>query len=416
MLSYIVTASRQLMSLAIILALVFAFVDKNYEDRMKKVMRAGVAIGVIAAAVMSYMKNATNMIDTGYWNLRIFITSLAALVLFFIFFGLRKKLGKAGSMLSMLMLTIETALLLFYVLPDAIAYPYTLYVSETTVFTSSYIIKFGGILIALALVIVAFLAVKFTADRVEDGKVFAVLAVSLIANNVKQIFQSFSIMMAKRIIANNHSLFVLVKYSSNYSDVYTYICMIAVTILCIMLWMRSFHVNEPYSNPAQHRKIRAKWRSIRRWATTAMVCFVLGVVTFTAIEAYTNKKVELSPTEEPAQVDDEWIYVSFDQVSDGHLHRFGYTTEDGTQLRIIIIQKPNSSSYGIGMDACDICGETGYYEKDGQVICNRCDVVMNINTIGFKGGCNPKIVDYQISNGMIMVSIESMCQYEHDFQ
>ena len=110
------------------------------------------------------------------------------------------------------------------------------------------------------------------------------------------------------------------------------------------------------------------------------------------------------------------MYVPFAKVSDGHLHRFGYTTDDGVTIRFIVIQKPNSSAYGVGLDACDICGETGYYEKNGQVVCNLCDVVMNINTIGFKGGCNPIVIPYEIHDGNIVVPVDGLVEYESEFK
>ena len=58
-------------------------------------------------------------------------------------------------------------------------------------------------------------------------------------------------------------------------------------------------------------------------------------------------------------------------------------------VRFIVVKKPKGGSYGIGLDACDICGLAGYYERNDEVVCKRCDVVMNKSTIGFKGGCNP---------------------------
>ena len=133
------------------------------------------------------------------------------------------------------------------------------------------------------------------------------------------------------------------------------------------------------------------------------------------MKAAANKVVELSPVED-AEVKGDDVYVTFEQVADGHLHRFGYTTKNGVQIRFIVIKKPNSSSYGVGLDACDICGETGYYEKDGQVVCKLCDVVMNINTIGFKGGCNPIVIPYTVDNGNIIVPIEGLEEYEHEFK
>ena len=80
--------------------------------------------------------------------------------------------------------------------------------------------------------------------------------------------------------------------------------------------------------------------------------------------------------------------AKFSQINDGHLHRFQYKAKDGTVMRFIIIKK-NGGAYGVGLDACDNCGDAGYYEKDGKIICKKCDVAINLATIGFKGGCNP---------------------------
>ena len=91
-------------------------------------------------------------------------------------------------------------------------------------------------------------------------------------------------------------------------------------------------------------------------------------------------------------------------------------TDKGKTVRFIVIKKPNSSAYGIGLDACDICGETGYYEREGQVVCNLCNVVMNINTIGFKGGCNPIVIDYKIQDGNIIVPISELVKHEDIFK
>ena len=90
--------------------------------------------------------------------------------------------------------------------------------------------------------------------------------------------------------------------------------------------------------------------------------------------------------------------------------------EEVSYNKRIVIKKPNSQSYGIGLDACDICGETGYYERDGQVVCKLCDVVMNINTIGFKGGCNPIVVPYSIENSNIILPVTGLIEHENEFK
>lgn len=127
------------------------------------------------------------------------------------------------------------------------------------------------------------------------------------------------------------------KYASNWGDAFLYFSLFLGVAAAVVLLVKGLKVNEPYANPAEHRRIRAKWRSRRRWSATMLVCTLLSVLTLTALDAYANREVELSPIED-ALVQDGAVYVPFDQVSDGHLHRFGYTSDSGTVIRFIVMQ------------------------------------------------------------------------------
>jgi uncharacterized membrane protein len=119
--------------------------------------------------------------------------------------------------------------------------------------------------------------------------------------------------------------------------------------------------------------------------------------------AQTNQVPVLSPPESYALSSDRTTAtIKFSQLADGHLHRFEYKAKDGTVMRFIIIKK-NGGAYGVGLDACDNCGDAGYYEKDGKIICKRCDVAINLATIGFAGGCNPIPFPYQAGHGSITI-------------
>lgn len=107
--------------------------------------------------------------------------------------------------------------------------------------------------------------------------------------------------------------------------------------------------------------------------------------------------------------------IPFSQMEDGHLHRFAYTAADGTEMRFIIILK-NGGAYGIGLDACETCGDAGYYEQDGKIICKRCDVAINLATIGFKGGCNPIPFPYQVDDGAIIIHAADLDALSAHFQ
>ena len=109
----------------------------------------------------------------------------------------------------------------------------------------------------------------------------------------------------------------------------------------------------------------------------------------------------------PVTAVDGFVDVDLSVVNDGHLHRFVYQTASGQMVRYIVILK-GGNSYGVGLDACEICGPTGYYEKDGQVICRLCDVMMNKATIGTKGGCNPIPIEYSVADGKLRVPQDAL--------
>ena len=134
----------------------------------------------------------------------------------------------------------------------------------------------------------------------------------------------------------------------------------------------------------------------------------------TVIKKIANSLVELSPSEE-FQIKGNEIFIPLEQVADGHLHRFTWINDAGKGIRFIIVQK-KGMSFGVGFDACDVCGDVGYYERKDEVVCNRCDVVMNKNTIGLKGGCNPVPLFSKIENGGIVILTDDLQKEAHRFK
>ena len=416
MLKYLITGTETLMAPAVLLGMLFAYVRMAYGARGRNILTAGSLLGLAAAIVMSYLKNKTKLINTSTWNLRIFTLAIAALLLFLLLdlgWLRRRKEGKAGVLVPGLAAVLAFTLLL-YALPDVLAYPYNFVLGGEAVFSTGFLYRLIGLLLGVGLCVLAALSVEHVCRRIGQGALGALLKLALGVNALQQLSKILSILLARRVITSR-ALFSVVRFTSNHSALFIYAILLLALSIPVALWLRSFRVNEPYENPAQHRKIKAKWRSIRRWSTSAILCFACCVLILTAVNAYANRPVTLSAIEE-CELRGTTLYIPFEQVDDGHLHRFAYTTDNHVAVRFIIIKKPNSSAYGVGLDACDICGETGYYERGGQVVCNRCDVVMNVNTIGFKGGCNPKVIDYSIENGYIIVPAYTLIEHEADFK
>ena len=413
MLQYFISTTETVIVAAVLTGMLLGYTWKVYGQRGRKAVLIGVLVGLILAAGMAWMKNKTKLIDTGMWNIVTFSVTLLALLALIVLDAI-PALRKPRRIAAPAAAGVIACALLFYALPDVLAYPYTIALGGFSVFSTGFIYRVLGEVFGLILAVVAGVAVYQVCARLSESLVGFLMKLALAVNSLQQISKVLNLLRAKRIISG-HLVFQIVKFTSNYSDLFIYLVLLIAVAVPVVLWLRSLRVHEPYENPAQRRKIRANWRSVRRWSTTVIVCFALVVVTMTAVDAYANRAIELSPTEDCELIGDS-LYVPFEQVSDGHLHRFAYTTQNGVTVRFIVIKKPNSSSFGVGLDACDICGETGYYERNGQVVCNRCDVVMNINTIGFKGGCNPKVIDYSISDGFIVVPTQTLVEHESDFK
>ncbi len=415
MLKYLVQSTEQLITLIIMLGMILAYVRNTYAEKGIKIIKYGIIAGFAMSIVITYFKTMTNKVDTGKWNLCIYTISLMGLILFFIFMGLSKKLKKTEHILIPVALAVVSSMQLLYFLPFFLEIPHVILLTEETFFATSALYKLIGAVLGLLLTFTAGSSVYKNVLAISKGKAFMFMSIVLVVNTVQQIAAAFGILLAKRIIKTNHILFVISKYASNYNNLFIYMTLILGSIIPVILLIKSRFINEPYTNSAERRKILAKWRNRKRWSITTLVCFLMTVVIMTVVDTHINKEIELSPIEETL-IEDGKVWVPFEKVSDGHLHRFGYTTENGVTIRFIVIKKPNSSVYGIGLDACEICGETGYYEKDGQVVCNLCDVIMNINTIGFKGGCNPIVIDYDIQNGYIAVPIDGLLEFESEFK
>ena len=185
----------------------------------------------------------------------------------------------------------------------------------------------------------------------------------------------------------------------------TYITILFAIVACIfsfLLFKDSRKTVGTFKNNALLRLEKARLKNNKHWLSSLAFFSILSVFAITVIHSHITKPVALTPPQ-PYQEEGNMIVIPLTDVEDGHLHRFSYTATGGNNVRFIVVKKPKGGSYGIGLDACDICGLAGYYERNDEVVCKRCDVVMNKSTIGFKGGCNPVPFEYEIKDKKIYI-------------
>lgn len=408
MLTYLIQVVGTSLSTGILVALLFTMACHSGNRSQVKWLLSGAFTGAALSVIVAILKTATAIINREFFNIAVFSVAIlfGILFIFLSFWGLKKNRAAVETKGGWAVAAILTAFLLLYCLPDILIYPTQFLVSGQSVFSTDFLFKLIGYLAGLVIVGLSVTALFKAGISLSANLVRVLLAIGLAVNMVSQISTIVQYLLARRIIPMQKWIFEFVKISVNYSAFFLYFLMAVTIILPVLLWAKSLHPTESYENPAQHRKIRASARNKRRWCAVMLAGYLLSALSLTALKAYDEREVVLSPAE-PMNIVGSTIVISLENVNDGNLHRFSYTASDGTEVRFIVIKK-NASSFGVGLDACDICGETGYYQRNDEVICKRCDVVMNRSTIGFKGGCNPVPLAYSIDGGSMVIQTQSL--------
>lgn len=411
MLKYLIQVVQNSLTTGILLAMLFALSQLGGKQKQKKWLLWGLTAGVAAALLLAVLKSTTVLINREYFNIGILSVAILSEILFcMLLWGiLQKRLPELHERIWSVLYAVLAASLLLYALPDIFLYPTEFLMAGQSVFSTDFLYKSIGYLGGLLIVGLSGLALYQAGTGLSFRLVRILLTVGLAVNMVKQIATIAQFLLARRMIPMSKGLFEFIKMSVNYNDWFLYGIMVITILMPVLLWIKSLHPKDAFSNPAQHRRIRAVSRRQRRWCTVVLAGYLLSILCLTVVRAYDEREAVLSPAE-PMDIVGSEIVIPLENVGDGHLHRFIYTASNGTEVRFIVIRKSaNTNSYGVGLDACDICGPTGYYERgDHEVVCKLCDVVMNISTIGFKGGCNPVPLSYTIQAGNMVIQTNDL--------
>jgi uncharacterized membrane protein len=388
--------------------MLFALAQFGAKKKQKKRLFEGFMAGIISALILAILKHTTVLINREYFNIAILSVAVLAEILFYVFSwgALQKRSPVLHERIWCVLYAVLAAFLLLYALPDIFLYPTEFVLPGESVFSTDFLFKLIGYLAGLLIVVLSALAL-YRAGTGLSFKLIRILATAGLAiNMVNQLAAIVQPLLARRIIPMQKWLFEILKPIINHNDWFLYALMALTLVFPIIMWIKSLRTKQTYQNPAQRRKIRATSRRQRRWCAVVLVGYILSILCLTVVKTYDQREIVLSPAE-PMNIVGGEIVIPLENVNDEHLHRFAHITSDGTEIRFIVIKK-NEVAYGVGLDACDICGPTGYYERDDEVICKLCDVVMNKSTIGFKGGCNPVPLTYTVSGGNMVIQIQHL--------
>ncbi len=164
------------------------------------------------------------------------------------------------------------------------------------------------------------------------------------------------------------------------------------------------------ANRIARRKRLAAILAERRWWRGVAAALSFLAVTLLYHDLYASLPPSLSPAQAVAADETGAIRIPVETVKDGNLHRFAYVTSDGHRVRFFLINRYDAEHVKIGVvfDACMICGDDGYIQRGGEIICIACNVRIFVPSIGKPGGCNPVPLEHEADGETITIKVSSL--------
>lgn len=403
MLQYLIKITDNTFVPIVVLALLSAMIVRAIPNYNNKIFTFGFIIGLLAALIYAILKRNTGFAVREFYDLGIITLWMIIAIPLFICAILKTPINcQLGKILFTLLSVLAIGLIAAQFLPNLMLYPFEFSVGMESIFNNDYLFKWVGYCFAL---LIAGLIAVFTfclCRRLSNKFVQTTILIALLIFTIQNSINLIQILIVRRFIKPQKWMMELVIFVLGHVNFFIFIFMAIVLLLAIALYIQSKTTSLVGSNPAQIRKLNAQLRSDRRTSLLLIAGAAITAYTVTRARYIFEKGVELTPAEPVSPNADGLIVIPLDNVNDGNLHRYGYKATDGTLVRFIVIKK-SENAYGVGFDACDICGASGYYQRGNQVVCILCDVVMNIATIGFSGGCNPVPLKYEIINGNMVI-------------
>lgn len=407
---------EEALGFSLILSILFS--SFRLESILKKrlTITVSLVLGGILSVYSSIIRSIPNYINRtrfAFWCMLPVVVSLLLLGVLSLF---EKKLKVRNvhfyETLEAIFVGLYTTSTIFYYLP--------LLITRTSMFVNygespiSTLVLFRliGYVLGLTVVFLTSLTVAKTLSLLSKLELRIVVALSLSIFGITQVAVIFLRLYSLKILPS--ILFPCITFVINHSNLFIYIILLFVAIMPILLWAKNVKITEKYNNKAEFRKLKATKRNARRWAMASLFFILIVFLSLSVLRYHIGKEIPLSPPENYV-IENGMAIITLEELEDDKLHRYQYISEDKISMRFIAIKK-SAGAYGIALDACDICGPSGYFERNGEVVCKLCDVVMNKATIGFPGGCNPVPLPYILHDGKIKIKVEDLEKESYRFK
>jgi uncharacterized membrane protein len=383
-------------------------------SRKRAFVWGGLAAGLLAAVTLAVLRRQTGWVVREFYDLGVLWPLGLSLIIFIIFYPTPQARLVTDSPRTLYVGSAVIACLTALSLPNLLLYPLDFGVGLDSFFNLDYLKRLRGY--AFGLVLLGFLGLTMLsqARRVPQNilKVFLLAGFIVLLSFI--LLKTAQIMTVRGMLPRSRQLTRVVIFFLNHENIFLFGQIFIWGILSLVQMIRSYAAKPAGANPAHIRRSKANLRLQSRLGKAVLISLIAVFLSITSLRAYQNRGPDIADPQEVSGKDGI-IELDLKVIGDGQLHRHQYKTKSGTPVRFIVIRK-SDTAYGVGLDACDICGQSGYYQRGDQVICKLCDVVMNKVTIGFPGGCNPVPLDFLIKDGKLLVETQNLENEKGRFQ
>jgi len=184
------------------------------------------------------------------------------------------------------------------------------------------------------------------------------------------------------------------------NDIFFFVTILALAALMVLFEIKRREPGPVPSSAAERRKAAWSARRERLWMASVYASSFVFIVLVTAEFIYAKSVSALSPATEVTFVNGE-VSIPLKDVYDGDLHRY-QAKENGVEVRFWLYQKPDGKIATV-LDACEICGAVGFYQRGGSVICKNCAAPINPQSVGMAGGCNPIPLQAEMTSDAVVI-------------
>ncbi|ADV82277.1 Fe-S-containing protein [Terriglobus saanensis] len=409
MLQAFIVTLREGVEAALIIGIVFAYLNKIGRNELKKTVFWGLGSAVLAsiltAVVIAKLEVNTDIFEGWVMLLAAFFVVSMIWVMHKAAKGLK---GEIEGKISRLAASPSAKLGLFFfvflmVLREGVE---TVLILAAVSLNSSELMSFMGTLLGLAVSVVFGVMFARGSLRVNLGRFFKVTTVILYFVAFQLIVSGLHELSENGVLPSNKAEMRLIGPIVR-NDLFFFITMLALAgIMMLMEYKRRNGVAIDATATAADRR-KAEWtaRRERMWMTAVCAASFLFIFITTAEFIYAKSTTSLSPAKAVVLTGSQ-VAVPLAEVNDDQLHRYSVVvdTDSGAKtVRFLLYRKPDGNVVSVA-DACQICGPVGFYIGPQGITCKMCASPLVPQSMGQAGGCNPVPLKSSQAGGEVMIA------------